>query len=147
MVCFYVVQSIVSIALVISYFLLVRYTFFLKKATEKYAETTEGLLKQSKEAFEQSKRALEIDVFNKIVSSTLQFDAQLSISRDPHKNTYVSGFAAGMLMTLEDIDLSMFKAVSKAIEAWYEINKGDPARIFHNTLDKIKGKQVSNEPK
>ena len=78
---------------------------------------------------------------SKVVSSTLQLDAQLRISGDQHRDTHVNGFTAGMLVALEYIDPNMFKTVSTAIEVWHKIDPGDPARIFHNTLNKIEVKK------
>ncbi len=117
------------------------FTFLLWQATKNYTEVTKRILEQSKEAFEQSRRALETDVFSKLVSSTLQLDAQLRISKDQHRKIHVNGFTAGMLVALEDIDPSMFEAVSKAIKAWHTFDPGDPERIFYEALDKIEGKK------
>ena len=79
----------------------------------------------------------------------MQLDAQLRISGTPktHKAILVSGFAVGMFIALEDIDHSMFEAVSKAIETWHNIDTGDPARIFYEALSKTREKVNSKTKK
>lgn len=118
------------------------FTFVLAVATIWNIWITQGLLKQSKEAFERSRRALETDVFSKIVFSTLQLDAQLMIGdfSKAKGSTYVRDFATGMLVTLKNIDPSIFDKISQAIEIWHEIDKRDPAGIFYRALNEIKGK-------
>lgn len=125
------------------------FTFLLWQATKNYIEVTKKLLEQSKEAFEQSRKALETDVFSKIVFSTLQLDAQLMISgfSRSKRPTYVQDFATGILVTLENIDPSIFEKISQAIEIWHKIDTRDPAGIFYRALNETKGKQISNKSK
>ncbi len=125
------------------------FTFLLWQATKNYTEATKKLLKQSKEAFEQSRRALETDVFSKIVFSTLQLDAQLMISEfsKAKRPIYVQDFATGMLVALENIDPSIFKKISQAVEIWHNVDPRDPAGIFYRALNKTKGKVNSKTKK
>ena len=53
------------------------FTFILVLATIWNVTITQGLLKRSKEASKQAKRALESSIFREIVSSTLQLNAIL----------------------------------------------------------------------
>ena len=137
MVYFYVIQSIISIALVISYFLLVRYTFFLKKATEKYAETTKGLLKQSKEAFEQSQKAFENDLFGKIVFSVLQ----LAVLQKTQSKYDLGDLALGMLQAIKKTDCECYERIKEIVkESWGDQPPGTVAYI-RNAIKKIKEKE------
>jgi len=111
------------------------------------AKITRDLLKQSEEAFKQSRRALENDVFRNIVFSTSQLNAQLRIAGFPLKKRpeYIENFAAGMLATLQSTDPSLFKKISKAIENWCKTDNRFPAKTFLNALEKMKQYQKAKK--
>lgn len=123
------------------------FTVVLAIATIWNIKITQSLLEQSKESSKQSRRALEIDVFNKIVSSTGQYNAELRISgmSDPQRTAFVENFATGMLTIVKDIDSIMFQKISKEIKIWNKRDKGYPAQTFLNALGKIKQHQKTEE--
>ena len=94
---------------------------------------TQGLLRQSRQAF-------EMDTFNKMVSSTSQLNVELrSLKWSSKKRApYVENFAAGMLITLRNSDPIMFQEISKAIDIWVKTDKGFPAITYLNALNKVK---------
>ena len=117
------------------------FTIVLAVATIWNGKITQNLLKQSKEASRQTRQAFEIDTFNKIVSSASQLNAELRATKNFPQNErpdYVKNFAAGMLITVKDIDPIMFEKISKAIKAWNERDSRTPATTFLKALNKIK---------
>lgn len=118
------------------------FTFILAVATIWNIRITQGLLKQSKEASKQAKRALESSIFREIVSSTLQLNAILRNDwyfRKKEKRTpYIKNSVAGMLIALKNIDRDMFEKISEAIETWNETDERTPATIFLEALDMVK---------
>lgn len=136
MVYFYVVQSIISILLVISYFLLVRYTFSLKKATEKYAETTEKLFKLnkqsldlSKDSFDQSRKAFLVN----LVSETINHGITMKI--DGKASDWMVSYIKGVYKAIKHIDVELAEKFKKAWELWgkeqwIEIKNIDVSKAF-----------------
>jgi len=119
MIYFYVVQSIVSILLIISYFLLVRYTFFLKKATEKYAETTEKLfelnkqsLDLSRDSFDQSRKAFLVN----LVSETIAHGITMKI--DGKASDWMASYIGGVHEAIKDVDVELAEKFKKAWCLW-----------------------------
>lgn len=109
------------------------FTIVLAVATIWNGKITRALLKQTRQAF-------EIDTFNKIVSSTSQLNAELrtsGFSRD-ERPPYIENFVAGMLVTLKNIDHTMFEKISEAIETWNKTDSRTPATTFLKALKKVK---------
>ena len=110
------------------------FTFILAVATIWNIRITQGLLKQSKEA-------IEIDTFNKIVSSGSQLNAELRDTKkfpQEERPDYVENFAVGMLVTLKNIDPTMFERIGEAIKTWNKTDDRTPATTYLNALNKIK---------
>ena len=110
------------------------FTIVLALATIWNIRITQGLLKQSKEAF-------EIDTFNKIVSSGSQLNAELRDTKNfpqEERPDYIENFAVGMLVTLRNIDPTMFEKIGEAIEIWNKTYNRTPAITYLNALNKIK---------
>jgi len=123
------------------------FTFILAIATIWNIRITQGLLKQSKEAFRQARQAFGMDTFNKMVSSTSQLNVELRSLKwsSKERTPYVENFAAGMLITLRNSDPIMFQEISKAIETWVKTDKGFPAITYLKALGKIKKHQKIEE--
>ncbi len=117
------------------------FTFVLVLVTLWNATITQGLLKRSKEASKQAKRALENSIFREIVSSTLQLNAILRndwyFKKKEKRTPYIKNSVAGMLIALENIDPTMFEKISEAIKTWNKMDSRTPATIFLETLKMV----------
>ncbi|GAH83837.1 unnamed protein product, partial [marine sediment metagenome] len=95
------------------------------------------------------KRALENSIFREIVSPTLQLNAILRndrLLRDKRKRTpYIKNFAAGMLITLKNIDPFMFEKISEAIKTWNKTDSRTPATIFLEALEMVEKYQKTKK--
>jgi len=122
------------------------FTYRLWKATQDYARVTKKLLEQteaafnqSKEAFEDEKRALQRDATYKIVSSAVQLDTQFMAFhvQAAKKPDYVRSFVSGTLEILNEIDPSTYKKTAEALKRWIETPKGKIYKwMFEGELDK-----------
>ena len=125
------------------------FTIVLAAATIWNGKITQDLLKQSEEASKQAKRALENSIFREIVSPTLQLNAILRNDRllwDKRKRTpYIKNFAAGMLITLKNIDPIMFEKISEAIKTWNKTDSRTPATIFLKALEMVEKYQKTKK--
>jgi len=110
------------------------FTIVLAIATFWNGKITQALLKQTRQAF-------EIDTFNKIVSSTSQLNAELRATKNfpqDERPDYIENFAVGMLVTLKNIDPTMFERICEAIKIWNKTDSRTPAISYLNALSKIK---------
>lgn len=126
------------------------FTFVLAVATIWNVKITQGLLRRSEETSVQTRQAFEIDIFNKIVSSASQLNAELRALKNfpqTERPEYVENFVTGMLATLKDIDPIIFEKIGEAIKTWNKIDNRTPATTYLRALNKTKGKQVPNKPK
>ncbi len=117
------------------------FTVVLAIATIWNIKITRGLLKQSKEVFKQSKRALESSIFREIVSSTLQLNAILRndwyLKCKEKRTPYIENSVAGMLIALKNVDHDMFKKISETIKTWKKTDNRTPATIFSEALEMV----------
>ena len=110
------------------------FTIILALTTFWNGKITRALLKQTRQAF-------EIDTFNKIVSSGSQLSAELRDTKNfpqEERPDYVENFAVGMLVTLKNIDPTMFERIGEAIKTWNKTDNRTPATTYLNALNKIK---------
>ena len=112
---------------------IVAFSFILAVATIWNGKITRALLKQTRQAF-------EIDTFNKIVSSTSQLNAELRKDKLMGKERipYIENFAVGMLVTLKNIDPTMFERIGEAIKTWNKTDSRTPATSYLKALNKVK---------
>ena len=112
---------------------MVAFCFMFVVATIRNSKITRARLKQTRQAF-------EIDTFNKIVSSTSQLNAKLRKDKKmgEERIPYIENFAVGMLVTLKNIDPTMFERIGEAIKTWNKTYSRTPATTYLNALNKIK---------
>ncbi len=122
------------------------FTFILAIATIWNAKITQGLLKQSKEAFKQSKTAFENDVFRKMIFSLLQLDAQLIAATVSNRNPQLLALALGMLGSLKESDSLIYERIERIVkELWPQkkqaLGKQTPAiSILKQAIEEINKK-------
>ena len=106
--------TILSILLVISYFLLVLYTWRIAAATKKYAEVTERLLELNKQSSDESRKGYVIDVIGMIVYHAMDLKASTN------KVDYLQGYIKGAYEAIKDIDPDLADDVKKGLISWGE---------------------------
>jgi len=109
------------------------FTIILVLVTLWNAKITQGLLRESRQAF-------ETDTFNKIVSSTSQLNAVLrkDALMGKERIPYIENFAVGMLVTLNSIDPNMFERIGEAIKTWNKTDSRTPATSYLKAWNKVK---------
>ena len=108
--------TILSILLVVSYFLLVLYTLRIATATKKYAEVTERLLELNKQSSDESRKGYVIDVIGMIVYRAMDLKAKASTN----KLNYLQGYIKGAYEAIKDIDPDLADDVKKGLISWGE---------------------------
>jgi len=106
--------TILSILLVVSYFLLVLYTWRIAAATKKYAEVTERLLELNKQSSDESRKGYVIDVIGMIVYRAMDLKASTN------KVDYLQGYIKGAYEAIKDIDPDLADDVKKGLISWGE---------------------------
>ena len=133
-------------------YLVAVFTFLLWRATKKYAETTEGLLEQSKqgvnqsrllaevtkELLNQSKQAVEqsrISFIGSIIDTTIEYAEKLPIQNKKAKQT---SYILNKARAIKTISIERSEEFLKAMSSWEEGKNKEIEEKLKEIVEKIK---------
>ena len=122
--------TILSILLVVSYFLLVLYTWRIAAATKKYAEVTERLLELNKQSSDESRKAFAVNFIEQAINNGVT----LVLRR--HAPDWLGAYVKAVYKSIEGVDAKLAQDFKSA---WLTCTEGEWSEIKGARGQVVKG--------